>query len=467
MKRWLLCCWLLLVPGTLALASGRDFHDRLLAATPPYADERLTAYVRELGEAVVRASGGDPAGYTFTVLDSPVMNAFATRGGYVYVNRGLIAYAQNEAQLVSVLAHEVAHVALGHVQSQTAEALGAEALAVVAAVLSGSGEVYEATRMLGASVLRGHGRERELEADRAGARYMAALGYDPGQMLEMLALLKDVEAHEKERAAAGGARPSYHGLFATHPRNDARLRALVSEASRRRAGSDQGAARFRAVTEGLVWGENFAAKEIPPERFEDLARKVRIDFPQGWRVERTAAGARAMAPGGEASLSLEARPRTLEAPADYLRKHLGGEEWREERPLSPAGLKGHTAVAGGSPPVRLAVIYRGFDAWVARGEVQRAGDFRRFDGDFLAALETFRPLDGRALAGRSPLRIHWVRASPGMRYEALGRELGLSAEEVAALRLLNGHYPAGEPQPGQWLKILKRDPVPGDRGGEP
>ena len=133
----------LLPASSLAAVSGAEIYAEVTESTAIYEDEKLQAYIVKLGEEVVAQSEMAGEEFTFTLLDSPALNAFATRDNYVYVNRGLLNYVSNEAQLVSVIAHEVGHITRNHVRGQEGHAAGAQILSTIAAVLSGSNEVYE------------------------------------------------------------------------------------------------------------------------------------------------------------------------------------------------------------------------------------------------------------------------------------------------------------------------------------
>ena len=274
----LLCLALLPVISAEAKTTGEDIYKEVIASTPIYDNPALDNYIRKLGEEIVAQSEMAGEKFTFTLLDSPDLNAFATRGNYVYVNRGLLNYINNEAQLVSVLAHEVGHITKKHVTGQEGQAIGAQVLSAVAGVLSGSAEVYEAGMKYSTSLMRSHGRNNELEADQAGAVYMAKLGYAPEEMLSMLSIMKDYETLQKDRAKAKGAsKQTYHGIFSSHPRNDSRLRNVVTAAERLKGSSsrDNGVSTYRQLTEGLIWGENFLAKDKKPARYSDMTLRVR------------------------------------------------------------------------------------------------------------------------------------------------------------------------------------------------
>ena len=136
--------WLGLLSQQAMAITGAEIYKEITASTPIYQDQQLDAYIKKLGNEIIAQSemAGQP--FTFTVLDSPDLNAFATRDNYVYINRGLLNYVSNEAQLVSVLAHEVAHITRDHVTGQEATATGAQILSTIAAVLAGSTAGYEA-----------------------------------------------------------------------------------------------------------------------------------------------------------------------------------------------------------------------------------------------------------------------------------------------------------------------------------
>ena len=183
---------------------GKEQYDAILAEMPIYEEQKLVDYVTKVGERVARVSDRPNYEFTFTVIDSPDINAFATPGGYVYINRGLITYMTSEAQLAAVLAHEVAHVTANHAARQGRARTTNNIVAGVLGVLTGSGDVAEASSLWGQTVVSGYGREMELEADQIGARYLRDAGYPPQAMIEVISLLKDNEKLEKRRARETG-----------------------------------------------------------------------------------------------------------------------------------------------------------------------------------------------------------------------------------------------------------------------
>ena len=455
----------LLIPlELLAKTTGEDIYNEVLQSTPIYDDPILDSYIQKLGAEIIAQSEMAGEKFTFTLLDSPDLNAFATRDNYVYVNRGLLNYVSNEAQLVSVLAHEVGHITKKHVTGQEGKATGAQILSTIAAVLSGSGEVYEAGMAYANSIIRGHGRRNELEADEAGAEYMAKLGYAPSEMISMLSIMKDYEMPQKDRAKAKGAsKQTYHGIFASHPRNDSRLRTVVSKAQRLQSSESRsdGAEKYRQLTEGLIWGENFLAKEKKPERYSDMTLRVRLDYPEGWTQTNDATKHSSVGEpeSKDAKLSLTPIARTTQSPEEYLYNFLKVSKLEQGREISPAGLKGFSGILPGTdnqPDQRIAVIYYKLNAFVFSGEVDKQEQFVDTDKLFSASIKTFRPISRREIEGQKPKTIHYVKATTATSFEALGKAFKLNSTEIDDLRIINGHYPSGEPRAGDWIKIFKQ-----------
>ncbi len=176
---------LLLSSSTFGGPSGEEIHAETLASIGAYDDPELTAYLEGLVHEIVSVSEMAGKEFTFTLLDSGNINAFATADNYVYMNRGLLNYISNEAQLVSVLAHEVGHITQKHVNLMPAAAGGARFLSWLVASLSGSQEVYQAGMAYANSLLKEKERNNELKAEEEGTRYNSKLGYDTEEMLKI------------------------------------------------------------------------------------------------------------------------------------------------------------------------------------------------------------------------------------------------------------------------------------------
>lgn len=199
---------------------GKEFYDKLAKLDILVQNERVNEYINRLGNAVLSQSSNVLFPFRFSVIKSSAVNAFATPGGYIYVNRGLINLVENESQLAGVLAHEIAHVNSRHIaqQIEKSQKLNFATLAgILAGAFLGGGTGTEATLGLTlaatTSLSLKYSRENEEEADRLGISYLVNAGYDGSSMMSFLKLMKTYEFYSNTL-------PSY---FLTHPGTDERI----------------------------------------------------------------------------------------------------------------------------------------------------------------------------------------------------------------------------------------------------
>lgn len=433
---------------------GEEMHQEILKQGGIYDNAAVQAYVDKVGQRLVTQTDDPGQSFTFTVVDSPDINAFATPGGYVYINRGLLAYLDSEDELAGVLGHEIAHVTARHAARQRTASITNTVLAVTAGILTGSGEIMDAAGMYGTELVRGYGREHELEADGLGAKYMYRAGYDPDALLEVIGVLKNQEQYQRVSARAAG-KPSgtYHGLYATHPRNDQRLQTVIRTARDLGAGnsvpiSPATPGEFREVVDGITWGK---AMKREDNRFYHNNLGFSFAHPPGWSVTSGASAIVASAPDGSASLTLTlGRPTPGQKPEEALKSSARGNLSKEES-LEQAGLQGHTAIASaGSNAKRLAVIHH---QWEYRFEGE-AADFAAADDQLLEMIRSFRPLLPQEKQVGPERQLRYIQVPRGATIASLAAGVQIPDAE-AQLRLINGLYPRGEPRVGDWIKIIR------------
>ncbi len=269
------------------LAMGAQGHRSVLRQMRKYNNPRLQAYVNSLGQQLARQSHRNDIKYTFTVLDDPSVNAFALPGGYIYLTTGLMAYLNSEGELAGVLGHEIAHVTARHGVKQQSAGMAGAILMSVLSKKSGSIDKNQMSQMSRA-LLSGYGREHELQADRLGAEYLARIGYDPKNMIDVISVLKSQEEFDKFQARREGRQPrAYHGVFASHPRNDLRLQQAVAAANKYKKGAtrDAGHDRYLKMIDGLrfrISRNNYGRVLVgrastPGLTYASLARRSRVD----------------------------------------------------------------------------------------------------------------------------------------------------------------------------------------------
>ncbi len=442
---------------------GKKLHEELMRNTPVYENAALQAYVNEVGQKMAAAGDRPELEYHFTIIDSPDINAFALPGGYIYVNRGLLLYLQSEAQLAAVLGHEIAHVTARHAARQQGARAGAGALSVLTVLTTGSAVVADAANQWSGAAIAGYGREMELEADKFGAQYLARAKYDPQAMIEVIGILKDHERYSKLRAQEAGKKAStYHGVFATHPRNDQRLRELVAEAGKIPATeAAKGVEAYREQLEGVVYGNNYelaipgAKKE--ENRFSHGKLGFTLVYPKDWEVNNQRAQIVAKPEDDQAEIRLTvARLKAPIPPEQYLREALGIGLLQQSEPLQQYGLSGHTGITQRDKaplPDRVAVLQQGSLVYIVTGVVNKPAEGVDYDAMFMETIKSFRPY--RESKQRQSKTIHYVKANSETTFARLAQHLKLGKYGEDELRLINGYYPRGEPVAGEWIKIVQ------------
>ncbi|TFG37161.1 MAG: hypothetical protein E4H39_02665, partial [Syntrophobacterales bacterium] len=180
---------------------GKEFYEKLEDKGAFLQDRNINEYVNTIGQKILAQGGKSPFSFTFQVLNNPGINAFATPGGYVYIYSGLIRIAENEGQVASVLAHEIAHVKGRHI-ARILEKSKKISIATMAAILAGAflGGSDETTAAVttfsiaaAASMNLKYTRDHEEEADRLGMSYLVKAGYDGMGMLDFLKIMRQYE----------------------------------------------------------------------------------------------------------------------------------------------------------------------------------------------------------------------------------------------------------------------------------
>ena len=446
---------------------GRKMHAQILQTMGAYNHPELQDYVNSVGQKLAKASDRPKLEYTFTVLDTEDVNAFAIPGGFVYISRGILPYLNSEAELAAVLGHEIGHVTARHASKQQAQGTLAGIASIATAIVTRQPALGDLTNVAGEAVVRGYGRDMELEADKLGAEYLARTGYDPNAITTVIGTLKDQERFEIESAKLEGRQPHvYHGLFATHPDNDTRLKQAVGDAqavANRATGKTENRAEFLRRLDGVAWGTSREQGVVRGSRMYHAGMGFTVAFPSGWNVDNGPERILAAPKTKDALLMMQtaAIPPKLAEPRTFvLQGLLAGQAARHAEALEINGLPAFTAVVGGaqSPfglkPARVVVIKYGSLYYVFSGVSRGAGLVPDADVLFLSSAQTFRRLRSEELERAEPDRIRVIEAPAGATIEALAAETPLKRYPVQQLRLFNRLYPKGEPKPGELLKTV-------------
>ena len=447
------------------LALGRQYSQQVMKQYPAYDNASLQQYVQAIGEKVARVSHRKNLFYRFTLLDSTEVNAFALPGGYIYITRGLLIYLNSEAELAAVLGHELGHVTARHSVRQHGLSTAGNVLGSIIAATSGVQGVGQLTNLLSTGIVRGYGREHELEADGLGVEYLLKAGYPALAMQEVITTLKNQELFDKKLAQEQGREPRvYHGVFSTHPDNDTRLQQVLSAAQRgvKPAGSKPSKDDvFLKKLVGITFGDSEKDGITRGSSFYHAELNIKIKFPDNWLINNHANSISASAPANEAYLQWAVQDLNRKiTPKEFLQTRLGLTDAISEESLSVGPFSGYAMVVDGKTPygkglLRAAVLYDGARAYLFFAAAKEKAGFKKFDRDFMASLKSLSRLTPQDRRVAKELTIQLEKAQRNTNVAALAKSSPITHHAEDQIRLLNGLFPSAEPKSGDLIKIVR------------
>ncbi|MEP7346762.1 MAG: M48 family metalloprotease [Gemmatimonadaceae bacterium] len=272
-----------LVSESQEIAMGQQGAQDVLKESAVVPDSALQKYVAGLALAIAKTTERPDVPWSFVVLDDPVVNAFALPGGPIFITRGILTHMTSEAELVSVLGHEMGHVTARHsvhqmTMSQLAQ-VGLVAGSILSPRIAQFGDLAQAG--LGLLFLK-FGRDDELQADELGFKYALSNNYDVREMASMFRTLDKISGDE------GGRLPEWQS---THPNPDNRVANTehrIAALNRSVSGLRVGREAFLRHVDGLVFGENPREGFFEGAVFHHPDLRFRINFPAGWLTQNQA-----------------------------------------------------------------------------------------------------------------------------------------------------------------------------------
>ena len=455
---------------------GDQEHPKIMAAFGgEVQDARLRGYVRDIGMRLAAQSEQPQGPWTFTVLDSPVVNAFAVPGGYIYVTRGLIALANDEAELAGVIGHEIGHVTGAHTAKRQERAgiaqLGVFAATLGAALLGAGNEAVRAVNQLGNQVGQGYvagfSRTQEFEADRLGVRYIAKGGYDPFAQADFLESLQRTTELQSQ-IAGRGYDPNRVDFLSTHPATAQRVREAISAARRDGVAVPDGAPRnqerfFREI-DGMIYGDSAEQGFVRGNTFSHPKLRFEFTVPQDFRIQNSSRQVTAAGPSG-AGLIFDGDKAGRGGADDYIARTWAPSIAQQTRTgqltnLRRFNINGMDAASG-----QMAIETRG-GVRIARMTAIRLGDtMYRFLGvqpqgaDRLGqsmddAARTFRRLSAGEARRLKPYKIAVRTVRGGDTVAKLARRSAFDDFAEQRFRVLNGLQPGEGLRVGQRVKMV-------------
>lgn len=431
-------------------------HKRLVALFGgEYRFSAAEIYLNGILVRLAQTSETPSEAYRVTILNTPMVNAFALPSGNLYLTRGLLALANDSSEIAAVMAHEISHVTARHASARAELEKNAQVISKAASLIQGRQKSDE-VKASGRLSLASFSRQQELEADQIGVRAIARAGYDPYGGARFLTSLGRASSL---RASLFGQRSGEEqpDILATHPSTPERIRQAVNVARQLGApGLGLGARDeyFNAI-DGMDFGDDPSEGFIRGRRFIHPKLGFTFTAPDGFALENSAQALLGLAGGGAQALRLDSvNVSSSQDLGTYLASGwMEGLDPTSVRNVALNGIPAAIGVArGGDWQFRVAVIRFGGEVYrliFATRNLSSAMDVR-----FMDSIESFRKLDGDEAQRTRPLRLKIVSASQGETAATLASRMAVSEQQREQFLLLNGLESGAALRPDERYKIV-------------
>lgn len=437
-----------LLPAEKEAAVGAQEHQNVEKTFGKFISGPVADYVSTVGAKIAANTERKDVQYKFYVIDSPIVNAFAVPGGYIYVSRGLLELANSEAELAGVLAHEVGHITARHAAERVSQGFLVNLGAAVIGAAAGNAEVGKAAGLGSELYIKSYSRGQESQADELGVRYLSRAGYDVNAMARFL---KSLDAQTKLDAKISGKKDTGFNYFSTHPVTAERVVHASAEATRYSKGkSIVNRDGYLSKINGLDYGDSADQGIIRGNKFYHTKLGFMFSVPSGSKITNTQNAVITKHANGTIIIFDMAKDEAKRPPLEYIKQG-----WLKNKSLGSAeninvnGMRSATAsftgvVGGQSVTIRLVAI-----EW-------RPGEFFRFqmaipktvNSTFVEELKkttySFRRLTASEKNSIRSKRIKLITAKSGDTVKSMGQKMAvdeLPAEQFAVLNGLNHNSP--------------------------
>ena len=446
---------------------GAEYHPQFLSEFGGAMTGSHALYIEQVGKNIAVQSGLGNARESFTVslLNSPVHNAFAVPGGYIYTTRQLVTLMNNEAELAAVLGHEVGHVAARHSQRRQQTAQRNSILGVLGAIGSsillgdsGLGGTLSRGFLQGSQLLTlSFSRSQELQADDLGIEYLTKAGYDRRAMGTVLASLAAQNALDARLQGRNASVPEW---ASTHPDPASRVQSALAKAGTTTGGVTN-RDTFLTRIDGLLYGDDPAQGIIEGSQFIHPELRLAFTAPQGFYMINGTRSVSINGQGGQAQMTLAPYAGNLET---YVRQQftaLGG----KETTLAPAQVQrttvnglpavyGTARVNNGNSQVDVVVFAYEFagDRAYHFTVIAPAGQAATFNAMF----QSMRRITQTEATSVVPKKLQVVTVARGDTVTSLARRMAYLAAQEERFRVLNALASGDTVTAGQKVKIVVR-----------
>ncbi|GAB3282184.1 M48 family metalloprotease [Larkinella harenae] len=449
------------------IALGKESHPSVVATMGLYEDKKLNDFINEKGKAMARISHRPDLPYQFYIVDSPVVNAFAVPGGYVYFTRGIMAHFNNEAEFAGVLGHEIGHITARHsARQQTSQLLGTIGVIGGAILVPQLGQSIEALQQgLGLFLLK-YSRDHESESDKIGVEYSSKIGYDARQMANFFSTIKRISDN------AGQQVPDF---LSTHPdpaNRNAKVKEMATAYQQQNKGTYQiERDRYLRMIDGILYGDDPRQGFVENDMFYHPELRFQFPVPKGWQHQNSPSQFQMAAKDGKSAMILMlAKGNTLEEASQTLVQQLGLKVLESGRTTingnpalvmisqqQPQQQQEQTQQQDPKSVLQLGTWLIQYNkAIYALHGLSAAGDFQGAYRTFEPVANNFRALTDQEKINRKPERVQVRTVSRDGSFKEVMQSLGMPSNRIEELGVLNSMKTDDKVTRGSLIKIIGR-----------
>ena len=447
---------LMLMSESQEIAMGKQSDPDIIEFFGLYDDKNLQKFIDDKGQQMAAISHRKNLKYEFKIVDSPVVNAFAVPGGYVYFTRGIMAHFNNEAEFAGVLGHEIGHITARHSAKQYSNAMAAQIGLTAGVILAPEFAQYADLAQTGVGLLfLKFGRDAESQSDKLGVEYSTKINYDAQEMAGFFQTL--------DRLSTQSGGEEVPDFLSTHPNpadREEKVAKLADEWKRKVKSSSLKVNRnsYLKMIDGIVYGEDPKQGFIEQNVFYHPVLKFQFDIPQQWAVQNTPEQVQMAAQDNKAIMVLTLAPGgSLEAAADGILKNyqlkLVESRKGNVNGQSIIAMVADQASEEQSLRTLIYVIQNGKNIYAMIG-VTSLPMFENYVSTFKSSMESFKTLTDPGKINKQPerIRIKTVQQD-GTLAQAL-KHYGTSDKRMEEVSILNGMNVTDKVDKGMVIKII-------------
>jgi len=453
---------LMLMSESQEVALGTEYDPQVIATFGEYKDEALSAFFARTGAEMGLISHRPNLQYHFKILDTPVINAFAVPGGFIYFTRGILAQLNNEAELIGVMGHEMGHITARHTASQQSRQQLGQLLLIGGMIASEDFRELAGYAMQGMQLLfLSFSRDNEREADRLGVEYTSKVGYDARKMADFFEVLKKMNL-----ASDHGGVPTF---MSTHPDPGDRYNSVLSHSAewqQKLVHSDWkvNTNTYLAMIDGMVYGEDPRQGYVDGNVFYHPEMKFRFSFPARWKLENSPFQVSVVPEDGKALIIFTlASGSSLEETAMNTLKQMN----LAVTATRPVTINGMPAIAANSKHISkdqntgeaqalelLSCFINDNGKFYVFHGISRESDFSAYASYFETTMKNFSRLTDPSRINVKPKRVLVRKVTRSGSLADAFKNLGVPQPLMNELALLNNLELTDRVEAGRLIKII-------------